>query len=79
MSAPIPKSKPPLLQRLRSSLKKKKSPQSFIKGNAAYVVPFLEAVNSAADAFPPLKSVSGGALWIAKTLRVSSSANSPAS
>ena len=65
-----------MIQPLRSSLKKKKSPQSFIKDNAIYVITFLEAVNSAADAFPPLKSVSGGALWIAKTLRVSSFSNS---
>ena len=73
-SAPIPKSKPPrwrrMIQSVRSPLNRG-SPQSFIKDNAACDVTFLEAVNSAADAFPPLKSVSGGALWIAKTLQVS--------
>lgn len=37
-------------------------------GEAAFV--FLEAVAAASDAFPPLKSASGGALHIAKLVKV---------
>lgn len=37
---------------------------------AAYVLPTLEAVTMAVDAFPPLKSASGTDLWIARALQV---------
>ena len=50
---------------------KKKYFQPFNKnGNATYVVPILEAVYSAADVLPALKSVAGGALWIARVVQV---------
>jgi hypothetical protein len=59
---------------------KKESLQSIITNNHTnYVVPAIEAVYSAADVFPPLKSAAGGALWIARALQVRalSSAHQP--
>jgi len=57
-----------MLHNARSHIKKEPT-RSIIKGSATYAVPILEAVHSAADAFPPLKSAAGGALWIAKALQ----------
>jgi hypothetical protein len=67
-----------MVQSVRSAIGKK-SLQSLVENGAAFVVPVLEAVDSAADVFPPLKSAAGGALWIAKALQVGarSSAHQP--
>lgn len=56
-----------MLRNARSHIKKEPA-RSIIKDSATYVVPVLEAVHSAADVFPPLKSAAGGALWIAQLL-----------
>lgn len=40
-----------------------------LKEGASYVIPVLEGVSAAADAFPPLKSAVGGVLFIARTVR----------
>ncbi|KAF9066124.1 hypothetical protein BDP27DRAFT_1330990 [Rhodocollybia butyracea] len=45
--------------------------ESFSKesGSSSLVIPILEVVHSVADVFGPLKSASGGALWIAQNVK----------
>lgn len=42
----------------------------FLTRGLEYVHPALELVAASADAFPPLKSATGGALWISIAIKV---------
>ncbi|KAF8308604.1 hypothetical protein DL93DRAFT_2086637 [Clavulina sp. PMI_390] len=66
---PTPAEEPPM--QLDAGEDGNASKSSRGKGLSGMFIATLNAVNSAADAFPPLKSASGGALWIANTVRVS--------